>query len=72
MLTASAPSFVITGLSLLVDSYLVANASRIKAMNAHGCDRLQLNMLVMQQNLKNIEHDAVLGRSARYFDLFAA
>ncbi len=35
----------------------MANAPRIKAMNVRGCERMQLNMLVLQQNLKNIEPD---------------
>jgi exocyst complex component 4 len=41
-------------------------------MNAHGCGRLQLNILVLQQNLKNVEPDALLSRSALYFDMFTA
>jgi exocyst complex component 4 len=40
-------------------------------MNTHGCSRLQLNILVLQQNLKNIEPDAQLPRSATYYGLFA-
>jgi hypothetical protein len=41
-------------------------------MNANGCGRLQLNILVLQQNLKNVEADALLSRSATYYDLFTA
>jgi exocyst complex component 4 len=39
-------------------------------MNTHGSSRLSLNILVLQQNLKNIEPDASLSRSATYYDLF--
>ncbi len=31
---------------------------------------MQLNILVLQQNLKAIEAEAVLGRSAAYFNMF--
>jgi exocyst complex component 4 len=63
-------SFVRTGLSLLIDNYLVTNASFVKAMNANGCGRMQLNILVLQQNLKNIEQNVSLQRAAGYYDLF--
>ena len=39
-------------------------------MNADGCARMQLNILVLQQNFKAVEADAVLSRSVEYFDLF--
>jgi exocyst complex component 4 len=65
-------SFIRNGLGLLVDAYLVTNAGMVKAMNAHGCGRMQLNILVLQQNLKNIEADVSLERAARFFDLFTA
>lgn len=63
-------SFVRTGLGLLTDTLLVTNAGVVKAMNANGCGRMQLNILVLQQNLKNIEQDVSLQRAARYYDLF--
>lgn len=62
--------FVRTGLGLLIDTLLVTNAGVVKAMNANGCGRMQLNILVLQQNLKNIEQDVGLKRAARYYDLF--
>ena len=65
-------SFIRTGLGLLIDSFLVTNAGMVKAMNAHGCGRMQLNILVLQQNLKNIEADVSLERAAKFFDLFTA
>jgi exocyst complex component 4 len=63
-------SFVRTGLGLLIDTLLVTNAAFVKAMNANGCGRMQLNILVLQQNLKNIEQDVSLQRAARYYDMF--
>ena len=65
-------SFIRTGLGLLIDSVLVTNAGMVKAINAHGCGRMQLNILVLQQNLKNIESNAGLDRAAKFFDLFTA
>lgn len=41
-------------------------------MNENGCARMQLNILVLQQNLKNTEPGASLARAAAYFDLFMA
>lgn len=41
-------------------------------MNTHGCAHMQLNILVLQQNLKNVEEGAALPTSALYFDLFTA
>ena len=63
-------SFIHTGLGLLVDSFLVTNAGMVKSMNANGCGRMQLNILVLQQNLKNIESEISLDRAAKFFDLF--
>jgi exocyst complex component 4 len=63
-------SFVRTGLGLLIDTLLVTNAGVVKAMNVNGCGRMQLNILVLQQNLKNIEQDVSLQRAAKYYDLF--
>lgn len=65
-------SFIRTGLGLLIDSFLVINAGMVKAMNAHGCGRMQLNILVLQQNLKNIEMNVSLDRAGKFFDLFTA
>jgi exocyst complex component 4 len=63
-------SFIHTGLGLLIDSFLVTNAGMVKAMNANGCGRMQLNILVLQQNLKNIEAEVNLERAAKFFGLF--
>lgn len=63
-------SFIRTGLGLLIDSFLVTNAGMVKAMNKNGCGRMQLNILVLQQNLKNVEEDVSLDRAAKYYDIF--
>ncbi|KAL9000034.1 MAG: hypothetical protein Q9169_001279 [Polycauliona sp. 2 TL-2023] len=63
--------FITGGLATLVDSLLVTHARQIGCMDANGCGRMQLNILVLQQNLKAIEGEVVLSRSANYFELFA-
>ncbi|KAI1283659.1 Sec8 exocyst complex component-specific domain-containing protein [Xylaria sp. FL0933] len=63
-------AFVRTGLGLLINSYLVSNALSTQPMNMRGCERMQLNILVLQQNLKNIEADVDLARATRYYKLF--
>ncbi|KAI4151969.1 MAG: hypothetical protein LQ341_000806 [Variospora aurantia] len=63
--------FITDGLTTWMDALLVSGAARIVSMNANGCGRMQLNILVLQQNLKAIEGDISLSRSARFFELFA-
>ncbi|KAI1328776.1 Sec8 exocyst complex component-specific domain-containing protein [Xylariaceae sp. FL0255] len=63
-------SFVRTSLGLLVNSYLVSNALATRPMNRRGCERMQLNILVLQQNLKNIEAGVDLAKAANYYALF--
>ncbi|KAK3378015.1 Sec8 exocyst complex component-specific domain-containing protein [Podospora didyma] len=63
-------AFVRTGLGLLINTYLIGNAWMVAPMNAKGCGRMQLNILVLQQNLKNIEEGVDLVRAANYFELF--
>lgn len=65
-------AFVRTGLGRLVNAYLVSNALVTQPMNTRGCERIQLNILVLQQNLKNIEAGVDLARAANYFSLFTA
>ena len=49
-------SFIVHGLAVLIDIYLVTKASRIeRGMNTHGCGRMQLNILVLSQNLKSVD-----------------
>ncbi|KAH8821494.1 Sec8 exocyst complex component-specific domain-containing protein [Xylogone sp. PMI_703] len=63
-------SFIRTGLGLLVDNFLVTNAGLVQSLNKFGVGRMLLNILVLQQNLKNIEVDVNLARAARYYELF--
>ncbi|KAF2238753.1 hypothetical protein EV356DRAFT_479326 [Viridothelium virens] len=63
--------FVTTGLGVLMDALLLHAAARVNTMNEHGCGRMQLDILVLQQNLKNIEPAASLHRSAEFFALFS-
>ena len=63
-------NFIRTGLGLLVNSYLIGNAPMVAPMNDRGCGRMQLNILVLQQNLKNIEEGVDLVRAANYYELF--
>ena len=62
--------FMTSGLGLLLDTFLVMNAHKIKNMNQNGCGRMQLNILVLQQNLKSVESDVMLKKSAQFFELF--
>ncbi len=56
-----------------MDTYLLSLcASKIERMNMNGCALMQLNILVLQQNLKNIEEGATLLYAALFFDLFTA
>lgn len=63
-------SFIRSGLGLLINSYIVANAAMVAPINARGSGRMQLNILVLQQNLKNIEAGVDLARAANYWALF--
>ena len=62
--------FVRQGLGRLVNAYLVGNAKMVTPMNSRGCGRMQLNILVLQQNLKNVEEGVDLARAANYYALF--
>jgi exocyst complex component 4 len=48
----------------------VYKASAIKILNMDGVDRIQINILVLQQNLKNIEPLAELSRASRFYSLY--
>ncbi|KAK2603469.1 exocyst subunit [Conoideocrella luteorostrata] len=69
-LRAKEVSFIRTGLGRLINNYLVSNAKLASPMNEKGCGRMQLNILVLQQNLKNVEDGVDLARAANYFALF--
>ena len=69
-LRASELAFIRTGLASLVDNFLIKNAAHVDGMNKNGCDRMMLNILVLQQNLKNIEPGADLSKAEDYYELF--
>lgn len=46
--------FITTGLAHLIDTAFISSTRLIGAMNNNGALRLQLDILVLQQNLKNI------------------
>jgi len=55
----------------MMDHLLVANANYIKIINQEGVERMQLNILVLQQNLKNIETGGELARASAFYALYA-
>ncbi|KAK4986125.1 exocyst subunit [Elasticomyces elasticus] len=63
-------TYMTNGLAHLTDQALTQNAGLIQGMNSNGCNRMQLNVLVLQQNLKNIAADTSLARAARFYELF--
>lgn len=66
-------ALITSGLAALMDIYLLSLCtSKLESMNANGCALMQLNLLVLQQNLKNIEDGAALPNTALFFDLFTA
>lgn len=70
---SSSYTHITRGLASLMDTYLLSLlTTRLVRLNAHGCALMQLNILVLQQNLKNIEHAAALPHAALFFDLFTA
>lgn len=75
--------FITSGLARFIDRIFVACTRYIGAMNENGALRLQLDVLVLQQNLKNIIIDptasttdpaaqevVALPRSAKFLDWF--
>lgn len=61
---------ITSALSNLADRALVALAEKVQGMDAFGCARMQLNILVLQQNLKDLDGEASLGTAGRYWELF--
>jgi exocyst complex component 4 len=53
-LGAKERKFITRGVGRLIDRVLVADADRIEIMNAYGAQRMGLDILVLQQNLRNI------------------
>ncbi|KAI5806550.1 Sec8 exocyst complex component-specific domain-containing protein [Peziza echinospora] len=59
------------GLGTFMDDTLVHLSPKlIKSLTPTGADKMLLNILVLQQNLKNIEQGVVLERARRFFELF--
>ncbi|KAF2273194.1 uncharacterized protein EI97DRAFT_469769 [Westerdykella ornata] len=72
---ASVLPFLTSHLAPLMDACLLHLASsRLASLNENGAKHMQLNILVLQQNLKTIspEPDAGLPAAALWFDLFLA
>ena len=46
--------FIVTGLAKLVDKYMVVGADNILVMNANGAERMRVDAMVVQQNLRGI------------------
>lgn len=53
-LGAAECQFITAGLARFIDYTFVASTRHIGAMNSNGASRLQLDILVLQQNLKNV------------------
>jgi exocyst complex component 4 len=46
--------FIAAGIGRLVDAYMVAGADNILVMNANGAERMRLDAMVVQQNLRGM------------------
>ncbi|KAF8477397.1 Sec8 exocyst complex component-specific domain-containing protein [Kalaharituber pfeilii] len=64
--------YISRGLGSFMDHILVSQAGKIKILSKGGCEKMRLNILVLQQNLKNIEKGVRLERARRYYGLFLA
>jgi len=70
---SSTYTHITRGLAKLMDTHLLKLlTTRLTRMNSNGCALMQLNILVLQQNLKNIEGGAALPYAALFLDLFTA
>lgn len=76
--TATLPSkqriFVFEGLGLLIEHLLISHARSIRFANSLGIQKIQRNILAMQQNLKTIMDgplEAELERAKKYYSLFS-
>lgn len=72
LLPPAAYASITAHLAQLANRALVSPAlvALCPAMDAHGNARMALNILVLQQNLKNLDPGADLGDAARYWELF--
>lgn len=62
-------AFLTSHLHVLVNNALTGLVSSIPTMDAYGNARMQLNVLVLQQSLKNVQVDADLSKAARFYEL---
>lgn len=79
-LGAAQRQFITSGLAQFIDRVFVSSTRYVWAMNENGALRLQLDVLVLQQNLKNVIIDTAeaegyrevvaLPRSAKFLDWF--
>ena len=61
--------FLTSGLDILVSNALTSLVDKIRLMDSHGNARMQLNVLVLQQALKNVQPTASLEKAARFYEL---
>ncbi|ETI22955.1 hypothetical protein G647_04750 [Cladophialophora carrionii CBS 160.54] len=59
-------NFILRGLSHLVDRYLVVAADSIGVMNEHGAERIRIDAMVVQQNLRAILANTAPARRASW------
>ncbi|RPB25906.1 hypothetical protein L211DRAFT_856536 [Terfezia boudieri ATCC MYA-4762] len=72
LLRAREKTYLTKGLGSFMTDILVKQARKIKVMNRGGVEKMLLNILVLQQNLKNVEGKGVsLERARRYYSLWA-
>ena len=64
--------FLMLGTSKFLDQAIITKSLKIKTMNSHGCDKMLLNITVLQQSMRNIDPTCSLPKSIRYFECFKA
>lgn len=62
-------AFLTGGLHVLASAALVALVALVPAMDRFGLARMQLNVMVLQQCLKNVQPDGTLRRAERFYRL---
>lgn len=62
-------SFLTQNLDVLANNALTGLVGNIPSMDSFGNARMQLNVLVLQQVLKNVQSSADLARAARFYEL---
>lgn len=56
-----------------MEHLLISNARHIRAINAHGVNKMFRNILALQQNIKIVAegHQVEFARAKRYYSLFS-